>query len=118
MAPCLADKRVALVIGNGAYKNTAALTNPPNDAAGRADPRSAGVRKRRPGTRPANPDHPITLTLGFAASEADRELVERLTVLTGARSISEAIRGAIRNEWRVNSPPKALAPISPALVSS
>jgi hypothetical protein len=32
-APCLADKRVALVIGNGAYKNTAALTNPPNDAA-------------------------------------------------------------------------------------
>jgi hypothetical protein len=31
-APCLADKRVALVIGNGAYKNTAALTNPPNDA--------------------------------------------------------------------------------------
>jgi uncharacterized caspase-like protein len=33
VAPCLADKRVALVIGNGAYKNTAALTNPPNDAA-------------------------------------------------------------------------------------
>jgi uncharacterized caspase-like protein len=31
--PCLADKRVALVIGNGAYKNTAALSNPPNDAA-------------------------------------------------------------------------------------
>ena len=32
-APCLADKRVALVIGNGAYKNTPALSNPPNDAA-------------------------------------------------------------------------------------
>jgi len=32
-APCLADKRVALVIGNGAYKNTPALINPPNDAA-------------------------------------------------------------------------------------
>ena len=55
--------------------------------------------KRKPGTRPANPENPITLTLGFAASEADRELVERLTVLTGARSISEAIRGAIRNEF-------------------
>jgi hypothetical protein len=35
----------------------------------------------------------------FVASEADRELVERLTVLTGACSISEAIRGAIRNEF-------------------
>jgi hypothetical protein len=32
-APCLADKRVALVIGNGAYQNTPALSNPPNDAA-------------------------------------------------------------------------------------
>jgi hypothetical protein len=32
-APCLADKRVALIIGNGAYKNTSALSNPPNDAA-------------------------------------------------------------------------------------
>jgi hypothetical protein len=31
--PCLADKRIALVIGNGAYKNTPTLTNPPNDAA-------------------------------------------------------------------------------------
>ena len=41
----------------------------------------------------------MRLTMGFAASEADRELVERLTVLTGARSISEAIRGAIRNEF-------------------
>jgi hypothetical protein len=39
------------------------------------------------------------MTLGFAASEADRELVERLTVAMGARSISEAIRGAIRNEF-------------------
>jgi hypothetical protein len=54
---------------------------------------------RRRGTRPANPDQPITLTLGFAASEADRELVERLAMVTGARSISEAIRGAIRNEF-------------------
>jgi hypothetical protein len=25
---------------------------------------------RKPGTRPANPEQPITLTLGFAASEA------------------------------------------------
>ncbi|MGO9419537.1 caspase family protein, partial [Roseiarcus sp.] len=32
-APCYADKRVALVIGNGAYKHTPALSNPPNDAA-------------------------------------------------------------------------------------
>jgi hypothetical protein len=54
---------------------------------------------RRRGTRPANPEQPIRLTLGFAASEADRELVERLTVVTGARSLSEAIRGAIRNEF-------------------
>jgi hypothetical protein len=34
--------------------------------------------------------------LGFAASEADRELVDRLAAATGARSRSEAIRGAIR----------------------
>ena len=54
--------------------------------------------KRKPGTRPANPEQPITLTLGFAASEADRELVERLTIAMGARSVSAAIRGAIRNE--------------------
>jgi hypothetical protein len=54
---------------------------------------------RRRGTRPADPARPITLTLGFAASEADRELVERLAMVTGARSISEAIRGAIRNEF-------------------
>jgi hypothetical protein len=54
---------------------------------------------RRRGMRPANPEQPIRLTLGFAASEADRELVERLAVVTGARSISEAIRGAIRNEF-------------------
>jgi hypothetical protein len=53
---------------------------------------------RRRGTRPANPDQPIRLTLGFAASEADRELVERLTVAMGARSLSQAIRGAVRNE--------------------
>jgi hypothetical protein len=31
---------------------------------------------------------PIRLTLGFAASEADRELVERLTVAMGARSLA------------------------------
>jgi hypothetical protein len=53
---------------------------------------------RRRGMRPANPEQPIRLTLGFAASEADRELVERLATVTGARSLSEAIRGAIRNE--------------------
>jgi hypothetical protein len=61
---------------------------------------------RRRGTRPANPDHPITLTMGFAASEADRELVERLTVAMGARSLSQAIRGAVRNEaarWGVTN---------------
>jgi hypothetical protein len=52
----------------------------------------------RPGTRPADPEQPIRLTLGFAASEADRELVERLTVAMGARSLSQAVRGAVRNE--------------------
>jgi uncharacterized caspase-like protein len=31
-APALAEKRVALVIGNGAYKNAAYLPNPPHDA--------------------------------------------------------------------------------------
>ena len=54
---------------------------------------------RRPGPRPANPEQPITMTLGFAASEADRDVAERLALLMGARSISEAIRGAIRNEF-------------------
>lgn len=31
--PALADKRVALVIGNSSYLNVAKLTNPANDAA-------------------------------------------------------------------------------------
>jgi hypothetical protein len=60
---------------------------------------SVMTTNKRPGTRPANPEQPIRLTLGFAASEADRQLTERLVVLMGARSISEAIRGAIRNEF-------------------
>ena len=33
VAPCMADKRVALIIGNSNYKNTALLPNPQNDAA-------------------------------------------------------------------------------------
>jgi hypothetical protein len=53
---------------------------------------------RRRGPQPANPEQPIKLTLGFAVSEEDRELVARLAMITGARSISEAIRVAIRNE--------------------
>jgi uncharacterized caspase-like protein len=32
LSPSLADKRVALVIGNAKYKNTPALANPANDA--------------------------------------------------------------------------------------
>jgi hypothetical protein len=32
VSPCLADKRVALVIGNSKYKNTPSLVNPENDA--------------------------------------------------------------------------------------
>jgi uncharacterized caspase-like protein len=32
VAPALADKRVALVVGNAAYKNAGELTNPKNDA--------------------------------------------------------------------------------------
>src|SRR5688572_29008269 len=32
--PALAEKRVALVIGNAAYKHAPALTNPKNDAEG------------------------------------------------------------------------------------
>src|SRR5260370_25166482 len=31
-APALADKRVALVVGNGTYRNVARLDNPANDA--------------------------------------------------------------------------------------
>jgi hypothetical protein len=54
---------------------------------------------RRRGTRPADPAQPRTQVVGFAASEADRELVERLAVVTGARSLSEAIREAIRHEY-------------------
>ena len=64
------------------------------------------ITTRRPGNRPANPEQPIRLTLGFAASEADRELEERLTVAMGARSLSEAVRGAVRNEaarWGVTN---------------
>jgi uncharacterized caspase-like protein len=34
--PALAEKRVALVIGNSAYKNVARLNNPVNDAAAAA----------------------------------------------------------------------------------
>ena len=41
IAPAAADKRVALVIGNSAYQNTAPLTNPGNDAADM----SAALRK-------------------------------------------------------------------------
>src|SRR5262245_44287598 len=33
VAPAAAEKRIALVIGNGAYQHTAALPNPRNDAA-------------------------------------------------------------------------------------
>jgi len=41
--PACADRRVALVVGNGAYQNVARLTNPPNDAAAIAEAlRAAG----------------------------------------------------------------------------
>ena len=35
--PAFADRRVALVVGNGAYQNVARLSNPPNDAAAIAE---------------------------------------------------------------------------------
>jgi hypothetical protein len=54
---------------------------------------------RRRGAPAADPANPIRIVIGFSASEADRELVERLAIVTGARSISEAIRGAVRNEF-------------------
>ena len=53
----------------------------------------------RRGVRPADPAQPGTQVVGFAASEADRELVERLTAAMGAPSLSAAIREAIRNEY-------------------
>lgn len=37
IAPAHAEKRVALVIGNGAYQNAPQLPNPPNDARDVAD---------------------------------------------------------------------------------
>jgi uncharacterized caspase-like protein len=43
LAPAIAGKRVALVIGNSGYQNNARLTNPANDSAAMADAlRSAG----------------------------------------------------------------------------
>ena len=46
--PALADKRVALVIGNSAYRNVAKLSNPANDAAAVAAMfKSAGFDTRR-----------------------------------------------------------------------
>ena len=54
---------------------------------------------RRRGAPAADPANPIRIVIGFSAREADRELVERLAIVTGARSISEAIRGAVRNEF-------------------
>jgi hypothetical protein len=54
---------------------------------------------RRRGAPAADPANPIRIVIGFSAGEQDRELVERLANITGARSISEAIRGAIRNEF-------------------
>jgi len=53
---------------------------------------------RRRGAPAADPANPIRIVIGFSAGEQDRELVERLAAVTGARSISEAIRGAIRSE--------------------
>jgi hypothetical protein len=67
--------------------------------------------RRRRVAKSASPPNPATIMAqvegsGTAvidpkspASEADRDLVERLAVVTGARSLSEAIRGAIRNEF-------------------
>jgi hypothetical protein len=54
---------------------------------------------RRRGAPAADPANPIRIVIGFSAGEQDRELVARLAMITGARSISEAIRDAIRNEF-------------------
>ena len=54
---------------------------------------------RRRGAPAADPANPIRIVIGFSASEQDRELVERLTVATGAPSLSAAIRAAVRNEY-------------------
>jgi hypothetical protein len=57
---------------------------------------SISLRRGDPAADPANP---ISIVIGFSASEQDRELVNRLASITGARSISAAIRRAIRNEF-------------------
>jgi hypothetical protein len=61
---------------------------------------------RRRGAPAADPVNPIKIVIGFSAGEQDRELVERLTVAMGARSLSQAIRSAVRNEaarWGVTN---------------
>ena len=45
--PASAEKRVALVVGNSAYRSVARLDNPDNDAALMADAEGAGLRSRR-----------------------------------------------------------------------
>jgi hypothetical protein len=63
--------------------------------------RSSGTNmSRRRGAPAADPANPIRIVIGFSAGEQDRELVERLAIATGARSISECIRQALRNEYQ------------------
>ncbi len=67
-APALADKRVALVVGNGTYRNVAWLDNPANDARLVAD----------------------TLhDLGFALVAEARNLISTKLHLTGSCRTSE-----------------------------
>ena len=83
--PAFADKRVALVIGNSAYKNVNRLSNPANDAAAvvamfrkagfdsvdlRLDVNAADMRRalRESGTRRAMPMSRWSITPGMASN--------------------------------------------------
>ena len=53
--------------------------------------------KRRPGTRPANPEQSLTMTLGFAASEADPEGTERLAANYSVMPWSQVVETGVHN---------------------
>jgi hypothetical protein len=55
--------------------------------------------RRRTGLPAQDPENPIRRAVGVGMGDADLALARRQAAMTGARSISEAIRGAIRNEF-------------------
>jgi hypothetical protein len=66
-APALAEKRIALVIGNSGYQNVARLDNPKNDAGLMA--RTLRGQKSKPGTiaKSRERSSPVVPTFGAAS---------------------------------------------------